>query len=208
MKSSKIHVRTIAVAGILSAAAFVLQLIEIPVPFMPTFIKFDFSDLPALLGAFALGPVYGVIIELIKNLLHCLFSMSFGVGEISNFVLGAIFTGTAGLVYKFNKTRKQAIIASAIGALAMAVLSLPSNYYIVYPVYYNFMPEETILGAYQAIIPSMKSVLQCLICFNMPFTFLKGALDVVITMFIYKPLSPVLKGRKKAAPTVEQASEG
>jgi riboflavin transporter FmnP len=161
---------------------------------MPTFIKFDFSDLPALVGAFALGPVYGVAIELIKNLLHGLASQSFGVGELSNFLLGAVFTFTAGAIYKYNKTKKGAILASLIGALAMAVISVPSNYFIVYPVYYNFMPEETILAAYQAIIPSMKSILQSLLVFNMPFTFCKGLADVLVTFLIYKHISPLLKG--------------
>ena len=76
----------------------------------------------------------------------------------------------------------------------MAVISVPSNYFIVYPFYYNFMPEETVLAAYQAILPSVKSILQALLVFNVPFTFIKGMLDVLVTMLIYKPLSPILKG--------------
>jgi riboflavin transporter FmnP len=191
---SSAGVRFVAVTGILSAAAFVLQLLEIPIPFMPFFIKFDFSDLPALLGSFALGPVCGVIIELIKNLLHALYSSSFGVGEISNFVLGAVFVAVAGAIYGHKKTKKSAIIASVAGAVSMALISLPSNLFVVYPVYYQFMPEKTILAAYQAIIPSMKSVAQSLVIFNMPFTFVKGMIDVLITFLIYKPLSPILKG--------------
>ena len=104
-KGTNYKVRYIAVTGVLAACAYVLQLIEVPVPFMPTFIKFDFSDLPALIGSFAMGPVCGIIIELLKNLFHALVSQSFGVGEISNFILGAVFVGVAGLVYKFNKTQ-------------------------------------------------------------------------------------------------------
>lgn len=186
----------IAVTGVLTAVAVILQLIEIPVPFMPTFIKFDFSDLPAILGAFSMGPICGILIEFLKNLIHVLFSGSFGVGELSNFMLGAVFAGVAGFIYKFHKTKKMAVVASVAGAAVMALVSLPSNYFIVYPVYYNFMPEETILAAYQAIIPSMKSVLQSLICFNLPFTFIKGMIDVVVCFLIYKPLSPILKGRR------------
>ncbi|MEE0954219.1 MAG: ECF transporter S component [Eubacterium sp.] len=189
-------VRFIAVTGILSALAFVLQLIEFPVPMLvPAFIKFDFSDLPALVGSFAMGPVCGILIELIKNILHSLVSQSFGVGEISNFLLGATFVGVAGLIYKLNKTKKGAVIGSLIGAIAMALVSLPFNAFIVYPVYYNFMPKETILAAYQAIIPSMKSVEQSLLVFNVPFTFVKGMIDVVITFLIYKHISPILKGK-------------
>lgn len=192
----RMTVRYIAVTGILSAVAFILQLIEVPALFMPSFIKFDFSDFPALMGAFALGPVSGIIIELIKNLLHTFVSGSFAVGELSNFLLGAVFTGVAGLIYRFNKTKKGAIIASCVGAVCMALASYPFNAFIVYPVYYNFMPKETILAAYQAIIPSMKSVEQSLLVFNVPFTFIKGMIDVLVTFLVYKPLSPILHGRR------------
>lgn len=193
--NSKKTVRYIVVTGVLSALAFILQLAEIPLPFMPSFIKFDFSDLPALLGAFAMGPFCGVLVEFIKNLFHALLATgSFGIGEISNFLLGAVFVGVAGFIYRFHKTKKGALIASIAGAAAMALFSLPSNYYVVYPVYYQFMPKEDILAAYQLIIPSMKSIFQSLVCFNLPFTFAKGMIDVVITFLIYKRISPILKG--------------
>lgn len=193
---SKDRVRVITVTGVLSAVAFLLQLIEIPLPMlMPTFIKFDFSDLPALIGSFALGPVCGIVIELIKNVLHALLATgSFGVGELSNFVLGAVFVGVAGCIYRRSRSKKGALIASLAGAIVMAAISFPSNLFIVYPVYYQFMPEETILAAYQTILPGMKSVAQSLLVFNVPFTFVKGILDVVITFAVYKKISPILKG--------------
>lgn len=195
-RKSSDNIRYLAVTGVLSACAYALMLIEIPLPMiMPAFIKFDFSDLPALIGSFAMGPVCGILIELIKNLLHALVSQSFGIGEISNFLLGAVFVGVAGLIYKINKSKKGAVIASVIGAAAMAVFSFPSNVFFVYPVYYNFMPKETILGMYQAIIPSMKSIEQSILLFNVPFTFVKGMIDVLITFLIYKHISPILKGR-------------
>lgn len=194
-RNHETNVRYVAVTGVLSAAAFVLMLIEIPVPMLiPTFIKFDFSDLPALIGAFAMGPVCGILIELIKNLLHVMVSGSFGVGELSNFMLGAVFAGVAGAVYKKNKSKKGAIIGSLAGGIAMAAFSFPSNYFIVYPVYYNFMPKETIVAAYQAILPSVKSIGQCLLIFNVPFTFVKGMIDVAVTFLVYKKISPILKG--------------
>lgn len=188
--------RYVAVTGVLSAIAFVLMLVEFPIPLLiPSFIKFDFSDLPALIGSFAMGPVCGILIELIKNLLHVMVSGSFGVGELSNFMLGAIFVGVAGAFYKFHKNKKGAVLGSFLGALAMAGLSVVTNTFITYPVYYQFMPEETILAAYQAIIPSVDSVFQSLIYFNLPFTFFKGMADVLITLLIYKRVSPLLKGR-------------
>ncbi len=76
----------------------------------------------------------------------------------------------------------------------MAGVSIISNYYIVYPFYYNFMTKEAILQAYQAIVPGVKGILECLVIFNTPFTLVKGLLSVAITILIYKPLSPFLKG--------------
>ena len=186
--NTKNNVRTIAVTGMLSAVAVVLMYLEIPIPIMPGFIKFDFSDLPALLGAYALGPVAGIIICLIKNVVHLAASQSMLVGELSNFILGSVFVFTAGIVYKKKKSKT--------GALLGGLFSVFSNYLIVYPVYYKLaMPEVVILSLYQAIIPSMKSIMQCLICFNLPFTIVKGLIDVGISMLIYKPLSPLLKGK-------------
>ena len=193
-ETKKISTRVMVGAGMLAAVACVLQYLEFPIPLMPPFIKFDFSDLPALIGAFAYGPVTGILIELIKNLIHCAVSQSATVGELSNFILGASFALTAGLIYKHKKSKKNALIGGLAGALVMGLVSVPSNYFVVYPFYYNFMPEETVLAAYQAILPGMKSIIQSLLVFNLPFTIVKGLICVVITMFIYKPLSRILKG--------------
>ena len=180
----------------LAALATVLQYLDFPIPFlMPPFVKFDLSDLPALIGSFAYGPLAGVLIEFIKNLIHCAVSKSATVGELSNFILGASLTLTAGLIYKHNKTKKTALIGGIIGALVMGIISVPSNYWIVYPFYYNFMPEEVVLEAYQKIVPSVTSVLQCLFIFNLPFTIVKGLVCALIAMPIYKPLTKVLKDR-------------
>ena len=199
MKKDTTH--NLTVAAMLSAVAFILMFIEFPIPMLiPAFIKMDFSDLPALLGAFALGPVYGVIISFMKNLLHIVIkgTSTACVGELSNFILGAIFSAVAGYLYKQHKSRKTAIIGAVAGAVAMGVLSVPSNYFVVYPAYVQFyhMPLEAILGMYQAILPSADSLIKCLIIFNLPFTLVKGLLDAVLCMLIYKPLSPILHGRR------------
>lgn len=180
--------------GMLSATAFLLMFFDFSVPFMPAFIKMDLSELPALIGSFALGPVSGVAVCLVKNLLHLLKTSTGGVGELSNFILGATFVYTAGMIYKYKKNKKGAIIGSIIGAVAMGVISLFSNYYLVYPVYTKFMPLEAIIGAYQAIYPKVDGLWACLIIFNMPFTFIKGMFSVIITLLVYKRLSPIIKG--------------
>lgn len=195
MKKKK-SVRYLTSTAMLSAISVVLMYLEFSIPIMPSFIAFDFSDLPALIGTFSLGPIYGVLICLIKNLFHLVVSKSVFVGELSNFILGVAFVLPAGVIYKINKTKKMAIAGAVSGAVIMGLISVVSNYFIVYPVYYKVaMPEETILGMYQAIVPSMKNIFQCLVCFNLPFTIVKGLIATLITMLIYKPLSPILKGR-------------
>lgn len=193
----RVNVRYLTVTAMLSAVAYILMFLDFSVPFMPAFIKMDLSELPALIGSFAMGPVCGIVVCLIKNVLHLFITTTGGVGELSNFILGVAFVLPAGLIYRHKKSRKSALIGSLVGAVVMGVFSIISNYYLVYPVYYNFMPEETVLNAYQAIIPSMKSILQSLVCFNMPFTIIKGLFSVVITFLIYKHISPILKGAER-----------
>lgn len=194
MNKKRFSPRNLAMVGMLSAVSFILMFLQFSIPVMPSFIKLDISELPALLGAFAMGPVEGVMICLIKNLIHLVRTSTGGVGELSNFLLGAVFVFVAGFIYQKKKTRTGAIIASVSGALAMAVFSVASNYFLVYPFYTNFMPMEAIIGAYQLINPRVENLLQALVMFNMPFVFCKGMLDVLITFLIYKPLSPIIKG--------------
>ncbi len=191
--TKKVDIKYLTVTAMLSAIAYILMFLDFSVPFMPSFIKMDLSELPALIGAFSLGPVCGVMVCLIKNVLHLFITSTGGVGELSNFILGAAFVLPAGLIYKRKKTRKNALAGALAGAAIMALASVVSNYYLVYPVYYNFMDEEAILAAYQLIVPSMKSILQCLVCFNAPFTLVKGLFSVVITFLVYKRISPILK---------------
>ena len=193
---TKLNARYLAVTGMLSAIGFVLMYVEFSVPIMPGFIKMDLSELPALIGTFAYGPTCGVLICLVKNLLHLSASTTAGVGEFANFLLGTVFVGTAGLIYAQKKTKKNACIGAVAGALLMGLASIPINYLITYPFYYNLMPKEAILTAYQMIVPSMKTILQCLICFNFPFTAAKGLISVAITLVVYKHLSPILKGKQ------------
>ncbi|MGM9572940.1 MAG: ECF transporter S component [Hominicoprocola sp.] len=183
----------LAVAAVLSAVAAVLQFLEIPLPFLiPDFVRLDFSELPALLASFSMGPLWGAAVCLIKNLFKLTTSYSGGVGELGNFLLGVCFVIPAGVFYKRHKTRRGALLASVIGSMCMALASIPINYYITYPVYANIFPIEVILSLYQAIRPSVNGLLECLCVFNAPFTLLKGTLDVLLCFLIYKPLSPLL----------------
>lgn len=192
-----INIRYITVTAMLSAVGFILMFLEFSVPFVPSFIKMDLSELPALIGSFAMGPLCGVMVCLIKNLFHLLITTTGGVGEFSNFILGVAFVLPAGIIYKRKKSRKSALIGSVVGALFMAVLSVASNYFIVYPFYSMLMPMDVIISMYQAILPSVDGLLECLVVFNMPFTFVKGIFSVIITFITYKHISPILKGSGK-----------
>lgn len=193
----KINVRKLTGVAMLSAVAFALQFLEFPIPIIPSFIKLDFSDLPELIGAFAYGPAAGVIIALIKNLLHMTQSSSMYIGELSNFLMGAVLSLTAGLIYKYNKTKKGALIASLAASVLMGVASVPINYFLVYPLYYSVLglKEQAVLDMYKLILPSTQSILQALLIFNLPFTIFKGLVCSVFSGIIYKPLSPLLHGR-------------
>ena len=193
MKKTK-TTRALVITAMLSAIAALLMFIDFSVPFMPSFIKMDVSELPALIASFALGPVYGILVCLIKNLINLMRTSTGGVGELANFLLGASFVLPAGMIYKKFKTKKAALWSCVTGSAIMAVLSVPINYFITYPIYEKFMPIEAIIGAYEAIFSGVNGLLSCLLIFNMPFTLLKGILTSAITFVIYKRISKIIKG--------------
>ena len=188
------HIRFLVVTGVLSAVAAVLMMLSFSVPFMPSFIKLDFSERPALIAAYSMGPISGVIVCLIKNLINLPMTTTGGVGELSNFLLGVAFVVPAGLLYHRKKTRSMALIAALVGALTMALLGLPLNYFVTYPAYTKFLPLDVIIQAYQAIFPGVDGLLGSLLMFNVPFTFFKGLLNTALTFLIYKHISPIIKG--------------
>jgi len=192
----KMTPRALAMTAMLGALASVLMFVQFPIPFLiPSFIEMDVSELPALIASFALGPWYGVTVCLIKNLVHVTVTTTGGVGELSNFLLGAVFVLPAGYFYRFKKNRVGALLGSLVGAVISAAISFPINLYLTYPIYTKFMPLETILGMYRELIPSVNSLEACLLVFNVPFNILKGALATGLAFLVYKPLSRFIKGK-------------
>lgn len=194
-KTKKTNVRAITVTAIMGALGAVLMMIEISLPIIPSFIKLDFSELPALIASFAYGPSYGILVCLIKNVLHLFFGSTMGIGELSNFILGAVFVGVAGVIYRKNKTKKGALISCIIGAVVMAVFSIFTNYFVVYPLYVKVlgMTMEQIISMYSAILPAADNLWKALIVFNLPFNVAKGLIDAILCFLVYKRISPVLK---------------
>ena len=131
--------RKVTVTAIMSALSAVLMFIEFSIPIIPSFIKLDISDLPALITSYAFGPVCGVAVCLVKNLIHLFATQTAGVGELSNFIHGAVFVFVAGMFYKYHHNGKFAFIGAMAGDFSMAATSFFINYFLVYPIYFKLM---------------------------------------------------------------------
>lgn len=165
--------------GMLAAIGFVLMLIEFPLPMFPTFLQIDLSEVPVLLGAFSMGPMAAVVIELIKNLLHFIFKpQTGGVGELAGFIAGSVFAITVGLCYMKSKTKKNAAIGLAIGTVLMAAAMCIFNYFIMLPLYLG-------TGITADNLPLIVTAI-------FPFNILKGIIISAITLMVYKKISPIL----------------
>ena len=194
--TNRISTRTITMTALLAAVSYVLAFAEFPVPFSPTFARMDFSDFPALIGAFAFDPAAGVLIELIKNVLQALSTSTGGVGELANFLMGASFVFTAGFIYQLNKTKKTAWIAGMAGSVVMGIVAALANYYILLPLFEQFMPLDQLIASFEAYIPFIHSKRDIVLYNAFPFNLLKGVVISIVTMFVYKRLRPILKGRE------------
>ncbi|MDL2250396.1 ECF transporter S component [Lachnospiraceae bacterium OttesenSCG-928-J05] len=197
-KRSVTKVRTMTQIGLLSAIAVILMLFEIPLPFAPAFYKIDFSEVPVLLGAFTMGPLAGVAIEFIKILLNFAVNgtITAGVGELANFLIGVAFVVPAAVIYRRHKTRKTAVIGMICGALLMTALGCFLNAYILLPAYAKAfsMPIDALVGMGSAVNSGINSMLTFVLFAVVPFNLLKGALVSLVVFVIYKKVSPILKG--------------
>ena len=193
------NTRILVSCAMLAACATILMLLEIPLPFIaPVFYKIDLSELPVLIGAFSMGPVAGVIIEAVKVLLNFVLNgtETAGIGELANFVVGCTFVVPAALIYKHKKTKKSAILALIFSGILMSLLSAVINGFIMLPLYSQLMPMplDSIVAMGTDIFPFIDSVFDfCLVCV-LPFNLIKALIVSVITFFIYKPLSMLIKG--------------
>lgn len=197
---SRVSVRTIAQIGMLSAIAVVLMLFEIPLPFAPAFYKIDLSEVPVLIGCFAMGPLAGAMIELVKILLNFAINgtITAGVGEMANLLIGCALCVPAGIIYKKKKTRKSALIGMAAGTVFMTVIGCFLNAYILLPTYAKAfeMPVDGLIAMGTAINGSISSMMTFVLFAVAPFNLLKGVLVSLIVFLIYKKIAPILRGSR------------
>lgn len=188
------NTRKLTATAVLGAVAYLLAFLEFPVPLTPAFARMDLSDLPALIGAFAFSPVTGVMIELVKNLLGLMTSSTGGVGELANFLMGASYVFTAGVVYRHHKTKRMALAGGVAGSVAMGIMAAVTNYFILLPMFEQFMPLEEIIAAFGEFIPFIHTKMDVVLYNAFPFNVIKGLVITAVTMLVYKKISPVLKG--------------
>ena len=194
-KTAVLSVRTISMTAMLSAVAYLLAFVEFPVPLSPSFARMDLSDLPALIGAFAFGPLSGLLIELVKNALQLLTTSTGGIGEIANFLMGASYVVAAGVIYKRHKTKKTAWIACVAASFVMGIAAALANYFILLPLFETFMPLDQLIASFGAFLPFIHTKLDIVLFNALPFNILKGLVIGGFTMLTYKRLTPILKGR-------------
>jgi riboflavin transporter FmnP len=194
MKNSSLN-RLIKVS-VLSAVSFLLMaLIEIPLPIFPEFLKLDISDIPAIFGAFAMGPLEGVAIEALKNVLHAVLKPgTAGIGELANFIVGSGYVYVAGLIYMRKKDRKHALLGIVAGIAAMSALAAAGNYFIFLPLYEKVLGFKIAfaVGAASKVNPAVKDLNTLIVLSIIPFNVLKGLIESAIVFFSYKKLSPIL----------------
>ena len=190
-------VKNTVIVGVLSAVATVLFLLDFPVPFAPVFYKMDFGDLPALLGAFSLGPVAGVVIEFVKVLLKLVIkgTSTAYVGDFANFVTSCSLVLPAAIIYHFRKTRKTALIACIVGTVVITVFGTALNAFYLLPAFAKLygMPLESIIAMGTKINPAIKDVSTFVIFAVAPLNLIKGLTDSLVTFLIYKPLKRAMK---------------
>ena len=190
-------VKALVKIGMLSAVAIILMLYEIPLPFAPSFYEIDFSEVPVMVGAFAMGPLAGALIELVKILLNFVFTGTDtgGVGELANFIIGCSLCVPAGLIYRRNRTRKTALIGMITGTVAMTVLGCIINAFVLLPTFATVfsMPVDELVAMGTAVNPHITSLSTFVIFAVAPFNLLKGVLVSLLVFLIYKKISPIFR---------------
>lgn len=191
------NTRMITMTAVLSTIAFVLAFFEFPVSLSPSFVRMDLSDLPALIGAFVYGPLSGVLIELVKNVLQLLTSSTGGIGELANFIMGGSFVAAAGLVYRFRKTPKAAIVACLIASVIMGMVAAVVNYLVLLPLFEVFLPLDQLIASFGHFIPFIQTKLDIVLFHAFPVNILKGLCISIVSLMLYRRLAPVLESRQK-----------
>jgi len=203
LKKAKLtNVRSIAVIGVLGALAAVVMIFEFPLPFLPPFYKLDFSEVPVMLGGFALGPAAAAVIEAIKVILHMILgggTQTAGIGEFANFLFGCALVVPASMIYRMHKNRKTALIGMGVGTVVMAVVGALINAFVLLPVYATafHLPMASLIQMGTSVNSGITDLTTFVLLATTPLNLIKAVLVSLITFLLYKHVSPILHGRVK-----------
>ena len=196
-KQGVLNVNVMAKVGLLAALAGVLMLFELPLWFAPPFYKLDVSELPIIIGTLALGPVAGVFIELIKILLNFVLNgtVTFGVGEAANFLIGCSLIVPMGVIYQKNQTAKGMATGMAVGVLSLCLVGALANYFLLLPVYSVAfgIPIEGLVAMGSAVNPYITDLESFILWAVVPFNLLKGCLMSLAGFVLFKKVGRFLK---------------
>lgn len=181
--------------GMLGAVAAILMFIEMPLPMMPAFLKLDISELPAVIGAFALGPGAAVWIELVKNGLHISNTQTMGIGELANFLVGVCFTVPIGYLYKKRPDFSGTVLALLAGTLSMVIAASVLNYVILLPLYQMVLhfPLDKMVALGGAANPYIVDLKTFIVLAIAPFNLIKGMVVAAFTLLIYRKVLPLFR---------------
>ena len=185
-----------ALIGILSAVAAVLMLLEFPVSFLaPPFYELDFSEIPIIIGAFAMGPVEGVIMEALKIVLNLLFNgtITAGIGELANFLIGVSYVLPAAIFYRIRKTKKVATVGLIVSTVFVVAISAVLNAFVLLPFYANGGSLQAFIDMGNKVNGHVNDLLSFTLLCVVPFNLLKFVTDTVVTLLVYKKVSRILK---------------
>ena len=194
-KNKTMSTRTITTLALLIAIAAVLQYLEFPIPFCPPFLKMDVSDTPAVFASLVFGPVSGIIVELLKNVIHLPVSSTMGVGELANFLAGTCFCGATGLLHRHFSSAKGQIFSVFMGTVVMIVFTCFFNYFFLLAFYARLFGTnmDTIVKMAQSVNPLVTDVKSVIVFVFIPFNLLKGILSSILPLLIYNALMPMMK---------------
>jgi riboflavin transporter FmnP len=184
----------------LSAIAIIVMFLEFTLPIFPGFYKLDFSTFPIIVGTFAMGPIAGVTIQFIKDLVHLLVSnQSMGIGLMADFAIGSAYILSAGIIYKRLHTKKGALLGCIAGTFAATIVGAFFNYYVLIPLYVLLTPYslEDIISMGTKVTGSIKDLKTLIMFATVPFNLLKFGVISLLTMLTYKKVSPFFKMIRK-----------
>lgn len=198
-ETSSYRINKLVIMAMLSAIAVILNVFDFPVWFAPGFYKLDFSELPIIIGAFALGPVAGVVIETVKILLNLVINgtVTAFVGEIANFCMGCSFVIPAAIIYYSHKTKINSRIGLIVATFTAVVVGALLNAYVLLPTYgrvfFKTDSLEPIIGMGADKNSAISGLASFILLAVVPFNLLKYGAVSIITALIYKPISHLLK---------------